>query len=233
MTYAIAGFGVRLSPATPSVVIRAPTWPGDVNVLAVHRLGVGTLVVTPKDEGAEVAERAGERAQVAEVADGPSDRDWRVFLPGFSFSLPPTLAICVADPRSAVELHFAHIIATQSVSFPDGTAMPFGDDVALIPPCELGHLPSAQEMTREIELTREALAAEGKRIIASAKLENAMRTEMEVRGRRGEARYECHYAVDLGNPWVVRLLLSVDASGAEVGRTLMDAVVASMRAEPS
>src|SRR5688500_19054267 len=114
MTYAIEGFGVRLSPATPSVVIRGPTWKGDVHELAVHRLGVGTLLVTPKDGGAEVVERAGERAQVAEVADGASDRDWRVFLPGFSFALPPMLALCVADSRSAVELHFAHVVASQS-----------------------------------------------------------------------------------------------------------------------
>mgnify|MGYP006196678655 CR=1 FL=1 len=30
--------------------------------------------------------------------------------------LPPTLAICVADSQSAVELRFAHVVASRSVS---------------------------------------------------------------------------------------------------------------------
>lgn len=232
VTYAIEGFGVRLSPATPSVVVRQPTWQGDVHELAVHRLGVGTLLVTPTDDRAVVAARAGDRAQVAEVADGSADRDWRVRLPGFSFVLPPALALLVADPRSAVELRFAHVIASQSVAFPDGTAMPYGDDVAVLPPPEHGTLPSEEAMTRELELMRSALAAEGKRVIAAARIEGARRVELEVRGPRGEARHECQYTVALGGDRAVRLLLSVDAKGAEVGRTLMDAVVASMRAEP-
>lgn len=233
MSCVIEGFGVRLVVRSPFVAVRAPVWKGPTDDLSVHRLGAGSIAVMPAGSGAEIAVRAGEQGSVAAVSPGPDDRDWRVRLERLSFVLPPMTALLGGEPGDGVEIRFAHVIAPSGIALPDGTKLPYGDDVMVLDPPQWSYLPSEDELARDLP---GALAGSGRTLIGISTVparDGARAVDLAVQGPRGEQRRERSYIVSVGAAHVVRLAISVGAEGADIARSIGDAIVASIRAEPA
>jgi hypothetical protein len=229
MTFAIEGFGVRLVPKPPFVVVRlgAP----QLNQLGVHHLGVGSVALAPADGKVAVKVLAGAQAATVDIEPGPAEQEWRWVTGWCSSVLPIEMAVMGEDPAAGLEFRFARVAAGASIALPDGSRLPYGDDVISVGPPVQTRLPTASQLEKELRGPAAApLKQAGKELLGVGSLDGAASPVRVVRLSADQgASHERTYMVSLRGRGVVSLSLHVGAAGAEVGATFADILAGSMK----